>query len=88
LFELHSWDATTVRLIYTRGESCEEHTIASAYLPYDSDEPPPTKELRNVIDYCCSRKSDSSLGVMPLHTTYYGGALAPIPEEKASWNIW
>jgi hypothetical protein len=28
------------------------------------------------------------LGVMLMHTTYYGGALAPIPEDKASWNIW
>jgi hypothetical protein len=33
-------------------------------------------------------KSNSSLGVMPMHTTYYGGAPAPILEQRASWNIW
>jgi hypothetical protein len=28
------------------------------------------------------RKCNSSLGVMLMHTTYYGGALTPIPENK------
>jgi hypothetical protein len=51
-------------------------------LPYDSDEPPQIGELRNVIDHCCSSKSNAPLGVMPIHTMYYGGALAPIQEEK------
>jgi hypothetical protein len=45
-----------VRVTYTCGGSCEELIIASAYLLYDSDEPSPTKELRDVIDFCCSRK--------------------------------
>jgi hypothetical protein len=37
--------------------------------------------LRDIIDYVAAGKSNSSLGVMPMHNTYYGGALAPIPEE-------
>jgi hypothetical protein len=45
-----------VRMTCTWGGSWEELIIASAYLPYDSDEPPPTKELRDVIDCCGSRK--------------------------------
>jgi hypothetical protein len=40
----------------------EVFIIASAYLPYDSDEPPPTKELRDVIDYCASRKKQLIIG--------------------------
>jgi hypothetical protein len=40
----------------------EEIIIASTYLPYDSDEPPPTKELRDVIDYCCSGKKELIIG--------------------------
>jgi hypothetical protein len=59
-----------VRMTYTCGGSCKELIITSAYLPYDSDEPPLTKELRDVIDYYCSRKKQ--LGVMSMHTTYYG----------------
>jgi hypothetical protein len=54
-----------------RGGS-KELIVSSTYLPYYSDEPPPTKEMRDIIDYCNSRKSNSSLGVMPMLTTFYG----------------
>jgi hypothetical protein len=54
LLELCSRDATTVRITYTYRGS-EELIVASAYLPYDSDEPPPTKEKRDIIDYCYSK---------------------------------
>jgi hypothetical protein len=59
--ELCSRDATTVRMIYRCGESCEELIIISAYLPYNSDKPPPTKQLKGVIDYC-SRKKQLIIG--------------------------
>jgi hypothetical protein len=36
--------------------------VASAYLPYDSDEPPSSKEVRNVIDYCDSRNKQLIIG--------------------------
>jgi hypothetical protein len=45
---------TTVRVTYRRGGSKRELIVTSAYLPYDSDEPPPSKGLREVVD-CCSR---------------------------------
>jgi hypothetical protein len=45
LLDLCSTDATMVRMTYTRGGSCED-LITSASLPYDSDEPSPTRELR------------------------------------------
>jgi hypothetical protein len=54
--EYCSRDATTVRITYTYGGVCEELIIASAYLPYDSDEPPPTKEVRDIIKHCQRRK--------------------------------
>jgi splicing factor 45 len=55
LLEFSSRD-TTVRITYTYGRGCEELIAASAYLPYDSDEPPPTKEVRDITDYYQSRK--------------------------------
>jgi hypothetical protein len=55
LLQLCSRDATRVAICICGG-CCEEINTTSANLPYDSDEPPPTKELRDVIDYCCSRK--------------------------------
>jgi hypothetical protein len=39
-----------------------ELIVASAYLPYDSDEPPPTKEMRDIIDYRQSRKKQLIIG--------------------------
>jgi hypothetical protein len=41
---------------------CEELIVASAYLPYDSDEPPPTKEMKDIIDQCQSRKEQLIIG--------------------------
>jgi hypothetical protein len=55
LSELCSRDVKTVRMTYTRGGSKRERTVTSAYLPYDSDEPPPSKGLR-VVDYCSRNK--------------------------------
>jgi hypothetical protein len=39
LLEFCSRDATTVKITYTHGGGCRELIVASAYLPYDSDEP-------------------------------------------------
>jgi hypothetical protein len=38
-----------VRVTYTGGGSKRE-IVTSAYLPYDSDEPLPSKGLREVVD--------------------------------------
>jgi hypothetical protein len=43
LLEFGSKD-TTVRIIYAYGGVHGELIVTSAYLPYDSDEPPPNKE--------------------------------------------
>jgi hypothetical protein len=47
---------------YTSGGSCEELIIASAYLPHYSDKTPPTRELRDIIGYCCGRKKQPIIG--------------------------
>jgi hypothetical protein len=55
--EFCSWDATTVRVIYTYGGGYKELTVVSAYLPHDTDEPPPTTEMRDITDYRQAGKS-------------------------------
>jgi hypothetical protein len=62
LLEFCSRDATTVRITYAYGKVCEELIVASAYLPCDSDEPPPTKEMRDIIEHCQSRKKQIVVG--------------------------
>jgi hypothetical protein len=44
---------TTVRLSFNGGGSIRELIVTSACLPYDSDEPPPPRELRDVVTHCC-----------------------------------
>jgi hypothetical protein len=62
LLELCSRDVMAVRMTYTCEGGVEELIVASAYLPYDSDEPPPSKEVRDVIDYCGSRNKQLIIG--------------------------
>jgi hypothetical protein len=58
LLEFCSRNATMVRIKYTYRGGCEELIVASAYLPYASDKPPPSKEMREIIDYSQSRKNN------------------------------
>lgn len=44
-------DLTAVKIKFQRGDITEDLIIASVYLPYDTVEPPPTKELRDIISY-------------------------------------
>jgi hypothetical protein len=62
LLEFCSRDATTVKITYTHGRVCEEQIVASAYLAYDSDEPPPNKEVRYIIEHRQSRKNQLIVG--------------------------
>jgi hypothetical protein len=50
MLEFCSRAATTVRITYTFGWGYKELIVASAYLPYDSYEPKPAKEVRDIID--------------------------------------
>jgi hypothetical protein len=45
---------TTVMLTNSREGKREKLVVTSAYLPYDSNEPPLTKEMRSVINHCNS----------------------------------
>ena len=49
-------------MTYTRGGSKRELTVISAYLSYDSDEPPLFRGLREVIDYCGRSKLQLIIG--------------------------
>jgi hypothetical protein len=59
-----------MRITYIYGGVCRKLIVASAHLPYDSHKLPPTKKVRDIIDYCHNRKRNSSSDVMPMHTTH------------------
>jgi hypothetical protein len=72
---------------YVSGGSHKEFTVTSAYLRHDLDEPPPSKEQRDITAAGVTGESNSSLDVMQMHNTLYEGALVPVQEEKPLWNI-
>jgi hypothetical protein len=56
LLEFCSRDVAIVRILYSSERNQREFIVTLVHLPYDSDKPPPTKELRDAVDYCSSRK--------------------------------
>jgi hypothetical protein len=65
------------------------NTFASLYLPYDSDEPLPTNEVRDIIDYCHSSKKQVVIGcVANAHHTLSGGGTGTNPRRKGITNFW
>ena len=71
-----------VKMTYTR-RSIRELTVTLAYLLYDSDETPPSEGLRKSLTFVVGINCSSSLDVMPLHTTIFGGAWTSIHEVNA-----
>jgi hypothetical protein len=88
LLEFCSRDTTTVRITYTHGKVCEELIIASAYFPYDSDEPPPTKETKDITDHCQSRKKQLSVGCDANTHHILWGSTGTNPRGESPWNFW
>jgi hypothetical protein len=49
-----------------------KNCVTSPYLPYDSDEPPPSKEVKDITDYCYSRKKQLIECDADAHHTLWG----------------
>jgi hypothetical protein len=62
LSELCPRDVTTARVTYIRGQSKREPIVTSAYRHYDSDEPPTSEGLQEVVDYCSRNKLQLIVG--------------------------
>jgi hypothetical protein len=81
-----SRDTTMVRMMYICGRCCEN--LSSPQHP--SMIQMNHSQLRNwgtLATTATAGKTNSSMGVMQMHPTYYEGALVPIPEKKSLWNI-
>ena len=55
LGEFCTRDLTAVLIESKMGGNTEKIVVCSAYLPYDSEEPPPTRELRVLMEACKNR---------------------------------
>jgi hypothetical protein len=62
-----------VRITYNYGGGNKELVLTSAYLPHDSDELPPTRDVSDIIDYCHSRKKQLLMECdVNVHHTLWG----------------
>jgi hypothetical protein len=60
-------------ITYTYGGGCKELIVAPAYLSYNSHELPPTKEVRDIADYCYSGEKQLIIGCdANAHRTLWG----------------
>ena len=47
-----SRDLAAVQIKYYEGEAERSLVVCSAYLPFDSEDPPPTREFKELVRYC------------------------------------
>jgi hypothetical protein len=73
LLELSSKDVKMVRITHTRWGSQKELIITSEYVPYYKDEPPPNKDMTDVINYCRSRREQHIIDCGTICTPHYVG---------------
>ena len=62
LLEFCSRDLTTAKIILKKEGHQQEIFVVSAYLPFDSTEPPPSTEMKRVIDYCIQNNKKLVIG--------------------------
>ena len=56
LVQLTSRDVTAVKITISVGGVNRDVVMGSVYLPYDAQEPPPSKELVNLVQFCATQK--------------------------------
>jgi hypothetical protein len=61
--------------------------VCSAYLPYDSEEPPPSKELEDLVRYCETENLYLVVEYNSIAHTVYGVAPTATVEGKPWWNF-
>jgi hypothetical protein len=54
-----------------RNEGNKRELVTSAYFPYDSDDSVPIKEMTSFTTAVAAGERNSSLGEMPMQTTFY-----------------
>jgi hypothetical protein len=59
-------------MTYTLDGGHGELVVTSAYFPYDSDEPSPSKEVRDIVEYCRIRKKQLIIGCDKSHQILWG----------------
>jgi hypothetical protein len=77
-----------VRITYTYGGGNRELIVSSAYLPYDSDEPPPSKKVKDII-YCHSSKKQLIIGcdANAHHTLWGSTGISPSGESLIEYLV-
>jgi len=62
LVQLMSRDVTAVKITISVGGVNRDVVMGSVYLPYNTQEPPPSKELVNLVQFCATQKLQLIVG--------------------------
>jgi len=78
-------DLVAVLIKYNEGGAERRLVVYSAYLPYKSEVPPPSNNLRNSCDPTKMKTSILLWGTTPMHIIAYGAALTATVEGRPWW---
>jgi hypothetical protein len=81
-----SRDLVAVLVKYLENEMERWAVICSAYLPYDSEDPPPTKEMEELISYYDGEHPHLMIGCDSTHIIWRGVAPIVMVQGKPWWN--
>jgi len=73
-------DLVAVLIKYNEEGAERRSVVCSEYLPYDSEDPPPPKNLRILCDIAKMKTSISLWVATPVHIIVYGTALTATVE--------
>ena len=80
-------DLVAVLVKYIEGGAGRRFVVCSAYLPYDSEDPSPSRNLRNSCDIARMKISNQSRGATPMHIILHGAAPTVKLEGRPWWNF-
>jgi len=77
----------TIPVKYNEDGAERRLVVCSAYLSYDSEDPPPSKELEKLVGYCENENPYLIVGCDSNAHIAYGTALTATVEGKPWWNL-
>jgi hypothetical protein len=80
-------DPVAVLIKYNEEGAERRLVVCSAHLPYDSEDPPPSKELEDLVRYCENETSILLWSATPMHIIVYEAALTATEVGRPWWSF-
>jgi hypothetical protein len=80
-------DLVAVQIKCDEGEAERILVVCSAYLPFDSEDLPPTRDFEELVQYCEEKPPVSLWVAIPAVIVQFGGPQTAMIEEWPWWNF-